>query len=158
MTALPPASLRVAEAARALGLAVEIVEMPESTRTAAEAAAAVGCDVAAIVKSLVFRGTTSGRPILILVSGANRVDETAAGARIGEPLGRAGAALVRDATGYAIGGVPPFGHATPMATFLDADLMGHAALWAAAGTPRTLFRTTPADLLRATGATLIAVR
>ncbi len=157
MSELPPAARRVADAARALGLPVDILEMADSTRTAADAAKAVGCEVAQIVKSLVFRGRDSGRPLLLLVSGANRVDEAAAGARIGEALDRPDAAFVRDATGFAIGGVPPFGHAARLATYMDVDLMAFDFVWAAAGTPKTLFRTTPRGLVSATAATLIAV-
>ncbi len=156
-TELPAAARRVAEAAAALGLAIAVIEMPGSTRTAADAAAAVGCGVGQIVKSLVFRGRESGRPYLLLVSGANRVDEAGVAGRMGEALDRPDATFVRDATGYAIGGIPPFGHATAMKTFFDADLLAFEVIWAAAGTPKTVFRTEPRALLRATGATVIAV-
>lgn len=157
MTALPEAAVRVADAARALGLDVTIREMPASTRTAEEAAAACGCTVARIAKSLVFRGRVTGTPFLLLVSGAHRVDETAVAAALGEPLARTDAADVRALTGYAIGGIPPFGHATALATFIDETLLGFETVWAAAGTPRCVFEIAPADLARAAAARPIAV-
>lgn len=131
--------------------------MPESTRTAEEAALACGCIVAQIVKSLLFRGATSGKPVLLLVSGKNRVDEKAVAADLGEALTRPDAAFVREITGFAIGGVPPFAHATPMATYMDRDLLAYDRVFAAAGTPRTIFSAAPAALQTATGATLIDV-
>jgi prolyl-tRNA editing enzyme YbaK/EbsC (Cys-tRNA(Pro) deacylase) len=158
MTDLPPSSQKIAEAARRLALPIEIVVMPSSTRTAEEAAAACGCAVGQIVKSLVFRGAASGRPLLLLVSGGNRVDEKTAAAAIGEDLSRPDAAFVRETTGFAIGGIPPFGHATPLATFMDRDLLGYPVVWAAAGTPAAVFSSDPARLRDATGATVIGVR
>jgi prolyl-tRNA editing enzyme YbaK/EbsC (Cys-tRNA(Pro) deacylase) len=154
---LQDASLRVAEAARALGLSIEIKALAASTRTAEEAAAACACDVAQIVKSLVFRGGTSGKPYLLLVSGANRVDEAGVAAVIGEPLVRPDARFVREVTGYAIGGIPPFGHATALATFIDRDLLGHPTVFAAAGTPKSIFAVDPRRLAEATAARVIAV-
>src|SRR5690606_22402730 len=126
-----------------------------STRTAAEAATAVGCSVGEIVKSLVFRGRESGSPYLLLVSGANRVNEDAVTSQIGEPLDRPDAAFVRTVTGFAIGGIPPFGHAATLPTFLDRDLLAHPAVWAAAGTPHALFRIDPAALREAVAAHVI---
>ena len=152
---LAPAAARVAATARDLGLAIEVVAMPASTRTAEEAAAACGCAVGEIVKSLVFRGRTSNRPYLLLVAGSNRVDETAVAGAIGEALKRAQADDVREITGYAIGGIPPFGHATPLAVFIDRDLLDHARVWAAAGTPHAVFAVDPAALAAAVGATTI---
>ncbi len=152
MTDLPPAALRVADAARDLGLDVEVRVMPASTRTAADAAAACGTTVAQIVKSLVFAGAGTGKPYLLLVSGPNRVDEAGAAETIGEPLARMEARSVRDVTGFAIGGIPPLGHATPMATYIDQDLLGFAEVWAAAGTPSAVFRIDPARLRDAVGA------
>ena len=153
--AAPPladSAARVAAAARALGLAVEVREMPGSTRTAEEAAAACGCTVAQIAKSLIFRGKTSGTPFLFLVSGANRVNEKRMAEEIGERVVRVDADDVRALTGYAIGGVPPFGHATALATIMDADLFTHTVIWAAAGTPFAVFETTPQALAAATAA------
>jgi prolyl-tRNA editing enzyme YbaK/EbsC (Cys-tRNA(Pro) deacylase) len=152
-----PAIERVRAAALALGLPIAIRQMPASTRTAAEAAAACGCAVGEIVKSLVFRGRASGRPLLILVSGANRVDEEAAAATVGEALARPDAAFVRAATGYAIGGIPPFGHTAALATFIDRDLLAFAEVWAAAGTPNAVFAVDPARLAAAVDARVITV-
>lgn len=122
---------------------------PEGTRTAVDAAAAVGCDVAQIVKSLVFR-RASGAPVLVVASGRNRVDEAKVQAILGEPVGKADAAFVREATGYAIGGVPPAAHATPIETLVDEDLLAFDEVWAAAGTPRSVFALTPDELLAMT--------
>ncbi|KPL52315.1 hypothetical protein ABB55_08785 [Prosthecomicrobium hirschii] len=148
---------RVRLAATELGLAVEIVEMPGSTRTAEDAAAACGCAVGQIVKSLVFVGAETRRPLLLLVSGANRVDETGVRAAIGEALERPDATYVRTTTGFAIGGVAPIGHETPMVTYLDRDLLAFETVWAAAGSPKAVFAVAPAQLAAATGATVIAV-
>lgn len=149
---LPEAARRVQAGAAAAGLRISPVVMPASTRTAQEAAAACGCDVAQIVKSLIFRGAASGAPYLLLVSGANRVDEAQAAAVIGEGLARADAAFVRARTGFAIGGVAPFGASEPLATFYDPDLLGFARVWAAAGTPLAVFEVAPDALVRASGA------
>ena len=157
MTDLPAAAVRVAEAARALGLAVEVREMPASTRTAEEAAAACGCAVAQIVKSLIFRGKTTKTPWLFLVSGANRVNEKRMVEVIGEPVVRVSADDVRALTGYAIGGVPPLGHATRLETVMDEDLLAHDTIWAAAGTPFAVFSTTPKALAEAVSAKIARV-
>jgi prolyl-tRNA editing enzyme YbaK/EbsC (Cys-tRNA(Pro) deacylase) len=143
---LSPAAARVQAALQAAGLELRVTELPASTRTAVEAAAAVGCSVAQIVKSLVFRTVTSDQAVLVLVSGANRVDEGRIGAHIGEPIEKASADFVRQRTGFSIGGVPPVGHTTRLRTFVDADLTVLSELWAAAGTPRAVFPLTPADL------------
>ena len=118
---------------------------------------ACGCAEGAIVKSLVFRGAESGQGVLVLTSGANRVHEKRLGRQLGEKLARAHADFVRSVTGYAIGGVPPLGHASPMRVVMDRDLQGYAEIWAAAGTPRAVFPTTPAELLRLTGAEVLDV-
>jgi len=149
---LPESAARVAAAARRLGLDVTVREMPASTRTAEEAAAACGCATAQIAKSLIFRGKKTGTPWLFLVSGANRVNEKRMVEVIGEPVVRVNADDVRALTGYAIGGVPPFGHATPLATVMDEDLFAHATIWAAAGTPFAVFATTPRALAEAVSA------
>ena len=154
---LAPAATRVAAAARDLGLTIEVVAMPSSTRTAEEAAAACGCAVGEIVKSLVFRGRTSERPYLLLVAGSNRVDEKAVAGSIGEALKRAQADDVRAITGYAIGGIPPFGHATALDVFIDEDLLGHPRVWAAAGTPFAVFAVEPRALAAAVGAKVISM-
>lgn len=145
---------RVEEALRAAGLAVEIVETGESTRTAAEAAAAAGCGVDQIVKSIIFRGEDSGHVILFLTAGGNRVSPEKASAAAGQPLGKADAGLIRAETGFAIGGVSPIGHLTPVRAFLDPRLLEFDRVWAAAGTPRHIFAIAPADLHRITGAAI----
>lgn len=151
------ASERVREAAARLGLAIAIDEHAAPTRTAAEAAEVCGCALGAIVKSLVFAGRESGRPVLLLVSGANRVDERLAAEAIGEELVRPDGKAVRAWTGFAIGGIPPFGHAEPLATFMDRDLLAHDPVWAAAGTPNSMFAVAPTALRAATGASVIRV-
>lgn len=157
MTTLPAAAARVQAAAEALGLAVEVRVMPDSTRTAADAAAACGCEVGQIVKSLVFRGKTSGKPILLLVSGSNRVDEKGVAAVLGEALTRPDADFVRATTGFAIGGIPPLGHASPVDTWIDEDLLQYLTVWAAAGTPNAVFAVNPAKLREAVGARALRV-
>lgn len=144
---------RVVEAATDLGLVVETREFPEGTRTAEDAARAIGCEVGQIVKSLVF--LLDGAPVVALVSGANRLDERRLAVALGGgAVARADADRVRAATGYPIGGVPPFGHAEPLATAIDEDLLAYVELWAAAGTPRDVFAVSPADLARVTGGTV----
>ncbi len=148
---------RFAEELRRLGVASAVQEMPESTRTAAEAAAALRCDVAQIVKSLVFRSVVTDEPLLVLASGADRVDESRLAEVVGQQVEQATGKFVRARTGYAIGGVPPVGHTRPLATYLDEHLLGHALVWAAAGTPRAVFSIEPTDLIRITSAKVVAV-
>ena len=153
---LPATSQTVAKALREAGLDPDVRELPGSTRTAEEAARALDCPVAAIVKSLVFQ--CDGAPLLILTSGANRVDTDAVARRWGSgPIARAAPDQVRAATGQAIGGVAPVGHPEPVATIIDEALAEHAPLWAAAGTPHTLFPTTSEDLVALTGARQLRV-
>src|SRR5690606_4617975 len=140
---------------RALGLEVAIREFPEGTHTAQDAADAIGCPVAAIVKSLVF--VLDDEPILVLVSGANRVDTDVLGARLGGTLGKADARTVKQATGYSIGGVPPLAHATALRTVIDEDLLGLDVLWAAAGSATTVFPLAPDDLVRLSGGEVLRV-
>ncbi|HLW91351.1 MAG TPA: YbaK/EbsC family protein [Roseiarcus sp.] len=149
---LPPSPRKVFDAAGALGLDIAIHMHAQPTRTAEEAAAACGCEVAQIVKSLVFKGRPSGKPVLFLVGGANRLDEKLAAELIGEGLERPDARFVRDATGFAIGGVPPFGHAAPLVTIMDEDLLAHDVIWAAAGSPNAVFPIGPQALREATAA------
>lgn len=144
---------RVRSALEALGASFEIKEMPDSTRTAAEAAAAAGCEIDQIAKSIIFRGETSGHVKLFLTAGGNQVDAARASALAGEPLGKADAKLIRAETGFAIGGVAPIGHLTPLPVWMDPRLFDFPQLWAAAGTPRHIFAISPGDLLRFTGAT-----
>lgn len=154
---LSPSAQRVQDALRAAGFAYEVVESPEPTRTAAEAARRVGCQVGQIAKSLVFRTATTGRPVLVIASGANTVNEFRIGMYLKEAVARAPAAFVREVTGFAIGGVPPLGHARPLPTFIDQDLLSYPEIWAAAGTPYALFRLLPADLVRMTGGQVVKV-
>jgi prolyl-tRNA editing enzyme YbaK/EbsC (Cys-tRNA(Pro) deacylase) len=154
---LSPSAQKVQQALQVMGFALQVVELSDSTRTAAEAAQAVGCQVGQIVKSLVFKAKRSQRPVLVVASGANRVNEKAIEALIGEPLGRADADFVRQRTGFAIGGVPPVGHSERLETFIDDDLLQHAEIWAAAGTPNAVFRLTPDDLVRMTGGRVVKI-
>ena len=141
-----------------LGDKFEVLEFGAGTRTAADAAAAVGCEVAEIAKSLLFRARESGRPVLVVASGVNRVDENKIAALIGETIARADADFVREKTGFAIGGVPPVGHLEPPLTLIDADLMAFGAIWAAAGTPNAVFALTPAELVELTGGRVAQVK
>jgi prolyl-tRNA editing enzyme YbaK/EbsC (Cys-tRNA(Pro) deacylase) len=131
--------------------------MAESTRTAEEAAAACGCHVGQIVKSMIFRGAGTGSAHLVLTSGSNRVHEKRLGRLLGEKLERADADFVRSVTGYAIGGVPPLGHARSTHVVVDEDLLAHDVIWAAAGTPRCVFATTPDELVAMTGGEVLRV-
>jgi prolyl-tRNA editing enzyme YbaK/EbsC (Cys-tRNA(Pro) deacylase) len=126
------------------GVGLAVKRFPEGTRTAVDAARAVGCDVGQIVKSLVF--VAAGKPVVVLVSGANRLDEGRLSLVAGKPVSKADAETARLATGYAIGGVPPFGHATEVPVFMDRDLLGHQIVWAAAGTPDSVFEIAPERL------------
>ncbi|MBI5959799.1 MAG: YbaK/EbsC family protein [Chloroflexi bacterium] len=155
---LSPSAQKVQDALIALGFAhCQVIELPDSTRTAAEAAAAIGCTVAQIAKSLVFKGAESGAPVLVIASGTNRVDTGKLAALIGESLVKPDADYVREKTGFVIGGVAPVGHSAPLRTFVDIDLRQYADIWAAAGTPRAVFKLTPADLEQMTGGTVIEV-
>ena len=154
---LAASAKKVQDAAETLGLQVTVREMPQPTRTAEEAAAACGVVVGQIVKSLVFLGIASKKPYLLLVSGKNRVDEDAVAAHLGEKLTRPAAQMVRDLPGFAIGGIPPFGHDRKLPTYIDADLLAYEVVWAAAGTPRAVFSVEPAKLREAVGATVVKV-
>ena len=158
MQSLPPSALKVQAAAEQLGLSIDVREMSQSTRTAEEAAAACGVGVGQIVKSLIFLGATSGNPYLLLVSGSNRVNEKGVAAHLGETLKRPNADAVRKLTGFAVGGIPPFGHAAPLPTFIDRDLLQYGVVWAAAGTPAAVFAADPARLRDAIKATVIDVK
>ena len=147
---LPRAAAAVVTAGRSLGLEVDVREFPDGTRTAADAARAIGCEVNQIVKSLVFVADTD--PVLVLTAGGNRVDVVKVGKeRSAAVVRKADAGEVRAATGFAIGGTPPFGHARELAVLIDRDLTGFDVVWAAAGTPRHVFPITPGDLVKATG-------
>ena len=149
-----PTGLRVQAV---LGPSFTLLEFETSTRTAADAAAAIGCTVGQIAKSLVFRKLTSDQPVLIVASGPNRVNEAKVAQVVGEAIGRADATFVRDHTGFAIGGVPPVGHAQALTTIIDHNLRAFDEIWAAAGTPNAVFRLSFEDLVRLTGGTMADV-
>lgn len=141
---------RVQTALASFGLDLVVVEFPDSTRTAQDAANAIGCQVEQIVKSLVFQRLPSGKPVLIATSGGNRVNEKRIKEILGEKIVRANAELVREVTGFPIGGVPPLAHTQPIETIIDEDLMQYEEIWAAAGTPNAVFRLSPQELVMIT--------
>lgn len=143
---LSASAQKIQEALHALGYPLNVIEYEMHTRTAQQAADAVGCTLGQIVKSLIFKGQVTGKPILVLTSGSNRVDEARISAYAGEPIGRADPEFVREVTGFAIGGVPPIAHSKPMETYLDEDLMQYGSIWAAGGTPNAVFELAPATL------------
>jgi prolyl-tRNA editing enzyme YbaK/EbsC (Cys-tRNA(Pro) deacylase) len=155
--ALSASTRRVQEALQAHGLTCHVVELAETARSARDAARAIGCRVEQIVKSLVFRGQLTQRPVLVVASGGNRVNEETLSMLVAEPIEKANAAFVRQHTGFAIGGVPPVGHAQRLTTFIDADLLQYEQIWAAAGTPHTVFPLTPADLQRLTAGQVVTI-
>lgn len=154
---LSTSAQRVQDAIAGAGLQLEVRELPASTRTAAEAAAAIDCEVAQIAKSLVFRRRKSGEPLLVIASGTNRVNEDAVASVVGERVAMAKAEFVREHTGFAIGGVPPVGHTSPLDILIDEDLRRYNEIWAAAGTPHAVFRLTPRDLEALTGGRVVRV-
>ena len=155
---LSPTAQRVQELLSARGFPCKVIEFTESTRTSQEAADRAGCSLGQITKSMIFKGKTTHKPILVLTSGSNRVDEGRIGQYAGEPIGRADADFVRAVTGFAIGGVPPLGHAQQMETYVDEDLMQHSSIWAAAGTPNAIFELTPSQLQQMTGGKVAQVK
>jgi prolyl-tRNA editing enzyme YbaK/EbsC (Cys-tRNA(Pro) deacylase) len=157
MMNLSSSALKVQQALNAIGMQLEVIELPDSTRTSLEAAQALGCRVGQIAKSIIFQAITSQRPILVIASGSNRVNEKVIAALIGEVIGKADADFVRQRTGFVIGGVPPVGHTERLETFIDQDLLQYRKIWAAAGTPHAVFRLTPDDLLRMTGGLVIKI-
>lgn len=152
-----PAVARVRAALAEQGLAAAIVSLPDAARTARAAAQAIGCAVGQIANSLVFRGERSGEALLVMTSGAHRVDPARVAALVGEPIAKADAAFVREATGFAIGGVAPVGHVRRLRTLVDRNLLQHAEIWAAGGHPHTVFRLTPDELVRLTGGSVAEV-
>lgn len=149
-------ALRVQAALAEFGLDLVVAELPDSTRTAPEAAAAIGCTVEQIVKSLIFK-TNSNKPILIAASGGNRVNEKRIREIIGEKIARADADFVREVTGYPIGGIPPLAHNQKIETLIDQDLLQYEEIWAAAGTPNAVFRLTPQQLALITGGKIVKI-
>jgi prolyl-tRNA editing enzyme YbaK/EbsC (Cys-tRNA(Pro) deacylase) len=155
---LSPTARQVQTALEKQGFSAQVQELPESTRTAAQAALAAGCEVGQIVKSLVFRGRATGRPVLVETSGANRVSELKLAGLVGEPTEMADPAFVREHTGFSIGGVPPLAHRHPILTLVDEDLLLYRTIWAAAGTPNAIFELTPSDLIRMTHGIVASVK
>ncbi len=155
---MKPATHRTARRVQGLlGPRFEVMEFEASTRSAAEAAAAIGCTVGQIAKSLVFRAAASDRPVLVVTCGTNRVSESIIATHLGETIERANADFVRERIGFAIGGVPPIGHSEPVLIIIDEDLRSFDGIWAAAGTPNAVFRLTFDDLVRLTGGTVTRV-
>lgn len=153
-----PSAQKVQNTLAALGYTGQVMELEASTRTAAEAAQAAGCEVGQIVKSLVFKLEPANQPLLVLVSGANRVNEKHLGHLLGGTLIRPDADYVHEISGFAIGGIPPVGHKTPLKTYLDEDLLQYDIIWAAAGTPNAVFPIEPQTLLKMSGAQVVSVK
>jgi prolyl-tRNA editing enzyme YbaK/EbsC (Cys-tRNA(Pro) deacylase) len=155
---LSPTAQKFQNLLSSLGYNYTVIEHAESTRTAQEAADRAGCELGQIVKSLIFKGKTTNKPILVLTSGANRVDEKRISEYAGESIGRADADFVRAVTGYAIGGVPPVGHLQKMETYLDEDFLQYENVWAAAGTPNAIFEVKTSDLHKMTESKVVRVK
>ncbi len=156
--ALSPTAQKVQDILKSQGFNYTVIEHSESTRTAQEAAQRAGCELGQIIKSLIFKGKTSNKPILVLTSGANRVDEKRISEYAGEHIARADADFVRAAAGFTIGGVPPLGHAQKMEAYVDEDLLQYKTVWGAAGTPNAIFELTPDDLIKMTGGKVARVK
>lgn len=155
---LKESAQRVQNTLRDLGYANSVVELPDSTRTAQEAADAIGCEVAQIAKSILFRQMKSGRPLLVVTSGVNRVNEKLISSIIEDELGKADADFVREQTGFVIGGVAPLGHPQAIETIVDEDLLLFRTIWAAAGHPKSVFELTPDELVQMTGGQVMTVK
>ena len=158
MYKLSPSAQRVQDALAAQGLTNVIVEHEQTTRSAREAAQAIGCNVAQIVKTLIFRTKDSHQPVMVLASGPNRVNESHLGELVGETIERADPDFVQEVTGYAIGGVPPLGHRRPLMAFIDEDLMSYHEIWAAGGTSNAVFKLTPAEMVTITHGKVISIK
>jgi prolyl-tRNA editing enzyme YbaK/EbsC (Cys-tRNA(Pro) deacylase) len=155
---LSPSAQKVQDALNSGGFECQVIELADSTRTALDAAQAVNCEVGQIVKSLIFRTKQSHKPVLVVASGANRVNEKKIAALVGEPIERATPEFVREQTGYAIGGVPPLAHAnSKIQTYIDEDLLAFEDIWAAAGTPHALFKLTPKALTEMTAGGVVNI-
>ncbi|HSO76314.1 MAG TPA: YbaK/EbsC family protein [Blastocatellia bacterium] len=149
---------RIQDVLSALGTDFEVVELPSTTRTAVEAATAIGCSVEQIAKSILFRTVRDKKPVMVIASGVNRVNEAKVAEFVGEPIEKADAAYVREKTGFVIGGVPPIGYAEPIYTIIDEDLLKQGELWAAAGTPNSVFKLSSASLLEMTAGALKSIK
>ena len=157
ITPLKASAQRVQDALIARGFANQVVELADSTRTSAEAAAAIGCEVAQIAKSLIFQGKSSGQGILVIASGSNRVNEKRLAELVGEKIVRPDADFVRAVTGFVIGGIPPLGHDQPLTTYIDEDLYQYVNIWAAAGHSNAVFPLTPAELQAMTAGQVVKI-
>jgi prolyl-tRNA editing enzyme YbaK/EbsC (Cys-tRNA(Pro) deacylase) len=154
---LPDSAQTVQQALKSKGIDARVVVFPQSARTAKDAAAALGCEVAQIAKSLIFRRTDTNLPVLVIASGSNRVDEQLVSAYLNAEIVKADADFVRSSTGFAIGGVPPLGHRNPIQTLVDQSLLQHDLVWAAAGTPNAVFSLNPHQLVEITNGQVITV-
>ena len=155
---LSPSPQKVQDVLKALGFANQVVELKVTTRTSADAAQAVGCQVEQIAKSIIFKGKQTQKPILVIASGPNRVNEKKIEELISESLGKADADFVRKHTGFVIGGVPPIGHLEKLEIFVDEDLLKYEEIWAAAGSPNAIFKLTPSELIQMTGGRVISIK
>jgi prolyl-tRNA editing enzyme YbaK/EbsC (Cys-tRNA(Pro) deacylase) len=158
VTPLSPSAQKIQDVLNKIGIPAHVIEFSESTRTAQEAADRVHCQLGQIVKSLVFKTKNSGKGILVLTSGANRVDEARLSNYAGEPITRPDAEFVRSLTGFSIGGVPPLGHPRAIETYIDEDLLQYPLVWSAAGTPNAVFSCTPAELTRITQGKVVPIK
>lgn len=156
--ALSSSAQKVQDALTREGFGHQVIELADTTRTAQDAATAVGCQVGQIVKSLVFKGKQTRTPVLVVASGANRVNEKNLGEVLSEPVKMAHPDFVKEKTGFVIGGVPPVGHSNPLKTFIDEDLLQYQDIWAAAGNPNAMFRLTPDELQKMTRGQVISVK
>ncbi len=157
-TTLSPSAQKVQDALKSLGFSNQVMELESTTRTSTEAAQAVGCRVEQIAKSIVFQGKNTHKPILVIASGPNRVNEKKIAEIISEPLGKADANYVRNRTGFVIGGVPPIGHLEKLEIFIDEDLLQYEEIWSAAGNPNAVFKLTPSDLIKMTDGRVVSIK
>ena len=157
-TTLSSTAQKIQDLLFSLGYNYTVIEHAESTRTAMEAAERAGCELGQIVKSLIFKGKESGKPIIVLTSGSNRVDEKRIREYAGEDIGKADADFVRAVTGFAIGGVPPVGHVQKIETYMDEDFLHYEFIWAAAGTPNAIFKLKTSDLQKMTDGKIVRVK
>jgi prolyl-tRNA editing enzyme YbaK/EbsC (Cys-tRNA(Pro) deacylase) len=157
-TILSPSPQKVQDVLKTLGFENQVVELKVTTRTSADAAQAVGCQVEQIAKSIIFKGKQTQKPILVIASGPNRVNEKKIEELISEPLGKADADYVRKHTGFVIGGVPPIGHLEKAEIFIDEDLLKYEEIWAAAGSSNAIFKLTPSELIKMTGGRVVSIK
>ncbi len=155
---LSPSAQKVQDTLLALGFSNRVQELPHTTRTSAEAAQAIGCTVAQIAKSVIFKAKNTGKPVLVIASGTNRVNEKKLATYLSEPVEKPDAEFVRQRTGFVIGGVAPVGHTENLDIFIDEDLLQYERIWAAAGTPNAVFELTPADLVKMTGGKTVGIK